>query len=88
MKLSEFNPGIDPSTIEDGEVIGVSEGIVFHFKEDDGTIYHEGMTLQEWLDADAEAWHMTEAEAARVGITDYAAYEDRIKALRPAISGM
>ncbi len=88
MKLSDFNPDIDPSTIEDCEVVGVADGMIVHFNKDDGTIYNEGLTLQEWLDADPEAWRMTEPEAARVGITDYAAYEERIKELRPAICGM
>ncbi|AOG03430.1 hypothetical protein [Bosea sp. RAC05] len=35
MKLSEFNPDIDPSTIEDCEVVGVADGMVVHFKKHD-----------------------------------------------------
>ena len=77
MKLSEFNPNLDPSLLDDTDVVGVLDGLVVHFKSDDGTIYNAGQTLDEFITDLGNSWTMNENEAARCGLMDYAAYLKR-----------
>lgn len=87
MKLEEFNPTIDTNSISDGDVVGLDGDLVVHFNADDGTIYNAGLTLQDWLDGHDEAWLMLEEEAERVGIVDFAAYQERVALLNPRLCG-
>lgn len=87
MKLSEFDPSLDPSELEDCEVVGVSQGTVIHFNAEEGSVYNSGLTREDWLNGHAEAWCMTESEARRVGVEDYDAYVERITELNPRLVG-
>ena len=82
MKLEEFNPALDAGQIADCDVVGVADGMVIHFNISDETVYNSGLTLDDWLNGHAEAWEMTEEEAARVGITDYESYLEHYRACR------
>ena len=87
MLLKDFAPHLDHDEPGDGDVVGVLDGLVVHFDAGAGNVYNSGLTLKDWLDGHAEAWAMTEAEAARVGIEDYSAYIDRLKEMNPALLG-
>lgn len=87
MRLSKFAPHIDPATLEDCEVVGVHGDCVVHFNSETGEIYQEGLTLQDWKNGSAETWCLTEAEASRLGITDYAAYVADLKDRNPKLVG-
>ena len=87
MLLKDFAPHLNPDTLADCDVVGVGDNMVLHFNADEGTVYHSGLTLQDWLDGDAEAWAMTEEEAARVGIEDYDGYIARLKEMNPSLVG-
>ncbi len=84
MKLQDFDSTLDAGSLDDCEVVGVQEGLVIYFDADQGTVYNDGVTLEQFIDT-GEGWHMTPAEASRVGITDYPEYERRrIAALEAA----
>ncbi len=76
MKLQDFDSTLDAGRLEDSEVVGVQGGLVIYFDAVEGTVYNDGTPLDKFIDT-GEGWHMTPAEAARVGITDYPAYEQR-----------
>ena len=87
MFLKDFAPHLVHAKLGDCDVVGVLDGLVVHFNAEDGTIYNEGLSLQDWLDGDSEAWAMTAAEAERVGIADYSAYIERLNELNPSLLG-
>lgn len=87
MHTNQFNPSLDVSTLEDCEVIGVDGDLVVHYNAEEGGTYNAGVTVQQWLDGHSEAWLMTEAEAARIGVTDYAAYVTRVADRNPGLAG-
>lgn len=87
MKIEEFDSELDITTIRNCDVVGLDGELVVHFNADDGTVYNAGLSLQDWLDGHDDAWVMTEEEAARVGVVDYAGYKDRLQQLNPSLFG-
>lgn len=83
--VAEHFPSLDTVQLEDCEVIGIVDGFVAHFKQDDKTFDVTGLRLVDWLDGATETWCMTKAEAGRVGITDYDRYVRRLRDLNPAL---
>ena len=73
MRLEDFDSRIDPATLDQCEVVGVRDDLVIYFQQIDGTVYNDGTTLNEFVESSA-GWQMTETEAARVGLGDYATY--------------
>ena len=87
MKLSEFDPSLDPAAIGDADVVGVRDGRVLHFNAQSGEVYDAGLTIDDWLDGHPESWIMLPEEAARAGIVDCEAYAARVAELNPVLAG-
>lgn len=84
-RLSKVFPHFLPDALEDCEVVGTLNGQVVHFKKDTCSVDTQGLTPDDWKNGHPDTWCMTENEALRIGVTNYAAYVAELQRTRPKL---
>lgn len=85
LRLGVDFPDLDAENLSDSEIIGASDDYVYHYRSGDTEVEIGGLTVDEWADGHALTWRMSELEASRIGIRDYAGYIERLKSKRPEL---